>query len=163
MSAVNTCESSGSAGGIGHDLNTCSIAVWFLGVGKRFISLPKRSDCSWGPPILHSDRHWRFFPSVYCRTLDAWTCIIISLCTFVLCTRTSVFCFTFLYLLSCFFGVRTSADQVFSLRPITAKTMVRLPASNARFVVDEVELVQGSFLILRFSPIRVTLPMIHTH
>jgi hypothetical protein len=61
------------------------------------------------------------------------------------------------------FGVHPSTAQAFSLRPIAAKVMVRQQASNARFVLDEVELVQRSFLVLRVSPISVTLPMIHTH
>jgi len=88
---------------------------------------------------------------MHCRTYDVWTCIIISLCTFVVCTRTSVLFFLFPLPYKILFGVRPSTAQAFSLRPIAAKAMVRLQASNARFVVDEVELVQGSFLVLRFS------------
>ena len=42
------------------------------------------------------------------------------------------------------FGVHTSTALAFSLRPITAKVVVRLQFSNARFVVDEVVLAQGS-------------------
>jgi uncharacterized protein YegP (UPF0339 family) len=47
-------------------------------------------------------------------------------------------CFTLPYKI--LFEVRLSTAQEFSLRPITAKFMVRLKASNARIVVDEVEL-----------------------
>jgi len=75
--------------------------------------------------------------------------------------KCTVFYFPLLYKI--LFEVSPSTAQAFSLTPITAKFMVRLQVSNARFVVDEVELVQGSFLVFRFSPIDVTLPMIHTH
>ena len=53
--------------------------------------------------------------------------------------------------------------QAVSRRSLTAEARVRFQASHEEFVVDEVALRQISLRVLRFPPVNIIPPLLHTH